>query len=468
MEGREGAFEIITYAERLSRAKGLSGTILLRGQELSTLRSARNFLHQPTIARDQSLKISVSDEKSRTGSATTSSLSREAIGESFKEAEQLVLCGEPYPYVAELISQPKELPEDHIDGWDEETAGGETKQREKFFKEARKAVDRLGLLASARFYTGNMETAVGNTLGLLRYHRFTISSCELTMTGIPSTNLKHISAFAARSARDVRSIDYNEVIQEAVESAILQKHLPIVDPFSKKRKRYKELDVILRPYALATWLMWLNWYAFNGDALFNETSVLTGKIGQLVASQATSIADDWRYDRMIPAPFDAEGLTRTRVLIIEEGIARGVVCGGVASKRSGLTRTGHAMMNDYTWPLHLVFKGDNYTLDDLIESCERPTLLITSFNYPSMSNTREGVFTGTTRHGTFLIEGGKIRGIVPPLRFIERTLDAFSRIYMKTEPMIVVEQDHYEGIEESSYAVPAAKIENFHFVGSVS
>lgn len=278
-----------------------------------------------------------------------------------------------------------------------------------------------------------------------------------------------MSASAARSGKSLDDIDPDEVIVEALESATLQMHLPFMDPFhGASNGGEKTFDVILRPYAVEAWLWWLSLFGFSGVSLLNETSFLTGAIGQLVTSRDITIVDDWRNAHMIPAPFDTEGMTRQRVALIEQGVARGVVCDSATSKKIQFPRTGHADLTGYPRPLHLVFEGGSHSFEGLIETCERPTILIAYFNYPSMPDPRTGVFTATSRHGTFLIDGGKFRYVSPPLRLLERTLDAFSRIEAKTKSKLVIDQDHYDGIEPSSYVVPAVKIKDMHFVESVT
>lgn len=469
MSGKAFAFELLDATDRLLRNEGLDGKIVWWKQSLSTLRSARGLLHQPTVTREQMVKISMSDQEKRDGSIAIASPNLRRIKQAIMHTKRLLLDTPPNSYAADLIEPPIDFPEDQLIAWDEDTAAGEPGRRGEFFEKVNKLAGHARLVASARFYTGEAELAVGNTLGLRRYHRFTIASCELVLRGAQNSSNRHVSAFAARSGKSLDDIDPEEVIAEALESATLQMRLPFVDPFYRvSNGGEKVFDVILRPYAVEAWLWWLSLFGFSGVSLLNETSFLTNVIGQLVTSKDVTIVDDWRYEHMIPAPFDVEGMTRERVVLIEQGIAKGVVCDGVTSKKTQLPRTGHADITGYARPLHLVFEGGSHSFEELIETCEKPTILIAYFNYPSMPDPRTGVFTATSRHGTFLLEGGKFRGVLPPLRLLERTLDAFSRIEAKTKPKLIIDQDHYDGIEPSSYAVPAVKIRDMHFVESVT
>lgn len=474
MSGKAFAFDLLDATDELLRDEGLDGKIVWWKQSLSTLLSARGPIHLPTITREQLVRVSIRDEKKREGSFEIASPNIRHIGQALKRAKGLLSETPPNPYAADLVAPPLDFPEERLIAWDEDTAAGGGDRRSEFFKKVNRMAKHAKLVASARFYTGEAEIAVGNTLGLRRYHRFTIASCELVLLGVPNSSNRHVSAFAARSGKSLDDIDTDEIIVEALESATLQMRLPFMDPFRGVSNGGKTFDVILRPYALQAWLWWLSWFGFSGVSLHNETSLLTGNMGKLVTAKDITIVDDWRYEHMIPAPFDTEGMTRERVALIENGVAKGVVCDGATSKKSEFPRTGHAVLTNnadypfYPAPLHLVFEGGSHSFEDLIESCERPTILITYFNYPSMPDPRTGVFTATSRYGTFFIEGGKFRYVLPPLRFLERTLDAFSRIEAKTKPRIVISQDQYDGIEPSSYAVPAVKIRDMYFVESVT
>jgi predicted Zn-dependent protease len=469
MRGKAFAFDLLDATDELLRDEGLDGKVVWCKQALSTLLSARNPIHQASITREQLVKIYIRDQENREGSIVIVSPNLRHIKQAILYAKGVLRDTPPNPYGADLAAPPADFPEEQVIAWDEDTAAGDLTRRSEFFERVNKIAARANLVASARFYTGEEEIAVGNTLGLRRYHRFTTASCELVLKGASNSNNRHVSAFAARSGKSLDDIDPDEVIVEALESATLQTHLPFMDPFQEASNgEERTFDVILRPYALGAWLWWLGLYEFSGVSLFNETSFFTDAIGGLVTSQDITIVDDWHYSHMIAAPFDTEGVTRERVPLIERGIARGVVCDSATAKKAELPPTGHAVLSNYPQPLHLVFEGGSHSFEELIDSCKRPTILITYFNYPSMPDPRTGVFTATTRHGTFLIEGGKFRNVLPPLRFLERTLEAFARIEAKTKPKLVIEQDQYEGIEPSSYAVPAVKIKDMHFVESVT
>jgi predicted Zn-dependent protease len=162
-----------------------------------------------------------------------------------------------------------------------------------------------------------------------------------------------------------------------------------------------------------------------------------------------------------------EGVTRNTVELIKNGVAKNAVCDGATAIKAGTKPSGHSLRSTSgAIPMHLVFEGGRTSEDELIKSCERPTVYVTYFNYPSMPDAREAVFTATTRHGTFLIENGQFKQALPPLRFKEKTGEALSKVRDMTREIIIFGEENYGSFYPQSMAVPMVKIENCSFVGS--
>ena len=89
---------------------------------------------------------------------------------------------------------------------------------------------------------------------------------------------------------------------------------------------------------------------------------------------------------------------------------------------------------------------------------------VTRFHYVNaFLNPRRATMTGLTRDGTFLIEEGKLTRGIRNLRFMERILEAFSRIDGLTEEVKAVGGRFWE---PSAYVAPTILIRDFRFTGS--
>jgi predicted Zn-dependent protease len=69
----------------------------------------------------------------------------------------------------------------------------------------------------------------------------------------------------------------------------------------------------------------------------------------------------------------------------------------------------------------------------------------------------EKIFTGMTRDGTFLIEGGEIAGGVRNFRFNQSLIELLSNVEALSAP------GRASGEESIDMVVPAMKVRNFNF-----
>ena len=98
-------------------------------------------------------------------------------------------------------------------------------------------------------------------------------------------------------------------------------------------------------------------------------------------------------------------------------------------------------------------------LDELLTGLDNG-LFVKSFHYVNgLLNPREGLMTGMTRHGTFLVEGGKIKRAAHPLRFTENIVKAFERIEGMSEAVEVFEHNSSLG----SISAPHLLLASFRF-----
>ena len=98
-----------------------------------------------------------------------------------------------------------------------------------------------------------------------------------------------------------------------------------------------------------------------------------------------------------------------------------------------------------------------HTIEDMIRATERG-VLVTRFHYTNMVHPVRTVFTGMTRDGTFLIEGGEIVGGIKNLRFTQSILEALSNVDMIGE----------DGAQSGHAWAPAIRVQGFGFTSATS
>ena len=153
----------------------------------------------------------------------------------------------------------------------------------------------------------------------------------------------------------------------------------------------------------------------EGRSCFSEKGGAS-KVGKKVAGNLTLSSDPW--SPLAPsAPFDGQGMPRTPVNWMEEGVLKNLfVSRSWARKSKRAPQAGAGS---------LIASGPSpQSLDSLVAGMERG-LLVTRFWYVRMLEPQTLTLTGLTRDGVFLVEKGKVVGPVQNFRFNQSVLQMF-------------------------------------------
>lgn len=236
-----------------------------------------------------------------------------------------------------------------------------------------------------------------------------------------------------------------------------------------------EYEVVLDHEAVGTLLEFLGWLGFNGLAHAERRGALCDRIGRSVAAPIINIVDSPRRGGGLPRRFDAEAVPKDSLVLIEDGIARGVVhdTRSAAVTGGGARSTGHALAPggepDGPAPTNLVLAGGRAdSLEDLVRPIRRG-LYVTRLWYVNPVDPRHALLTGVTRDGTFLIEDGRI---TRPLRDVRFT-DSVLRILAATDELtraqrLVSDAEHYGRRFAHGVVCPALRATGFRVTGSTT
>jgi len=292
---------------------------------------------------------------------------------------------------------------------------------------------KLGCEAAGSMGTSVYERCVVNSLGVRSYYRSTSARLIDVVSG-PDGGFGYAGAYSS----DVTDIDGAAVGREGAERGHASRNPISIEP--------GDYECVLLPYAMEDVLNGFRWMAFDGQALQEGRSCLSGKLGEKIASDSISIWDDGHDPRTIATPFDSEGVPKQRVDLITKGVASAVLYDSYSAHREGKKSTGHAGGSNL-----LVGPGDA-TVDEMIASTKRG-LLVTRFHYTNVAHLMTATLTGMTRDGTFLIENGRITGPVKNMRFTQSLIEAFSGVEMVGRDLQLVE----------NVLTPAIKVNKFRF-----
>ena len=157
----------------------------------------------------------------------------------------------------------------------------------------------------------------------------------------------------------------------------------------------------------------------------SRRGVPSSELGGPQLDPAITLWDDATDPRAISRGFDAEGTPKRRVDLVVDGVPVALCHDRRTAAKAGAESTGHGFGGDYrghrrptsSWP------PGHGRPEELVASVERG-LLVTEFWYTRILDPKTQVVTGLTRNGTFLIEGGRVVGGVPNLRFTQSYVDA--------------------------------------------
>jgi PmbA protein len=191
-----------------------------------------------------------------------------------------------------------------------------------------------------------------------------------------------------------------------------------------------EYPVVMEPHATGWLLDLLGDTALNGLAHAEGRGALAGRLGHAVAAPAVNLADSPRAASTLPRTFDAEGVRKAPMPLIQDGVARAVVHDRHSAALAGAASTGHATAPGGhphgPRPVNLVLAGGGAAdLDELCAPVERG-IYVTRLWYANVVRPKETLITAVTRDGTFLIEDGRVTRPLRDLRLTDSLLRILS------------------------------------------
>jgi len=198
---------------------------------------------------------------------------------------------------------------------------------------------------------------------------------------------------------------------------------------------------------------------FSGTAVRDGRSFLNDRIGKKLFGENITIHDDVRHPAQAGPAFDGEGVPRRRLTLVERGLVREIAWSRQAAALAGAEPTGHGfpLPNEMgEMPTNVVIEGGDSTVEKMVQSTEWG-VLVTRLWYIREVDPYEKIFTGMTRDGTFLLEGGRIAAGLRNFRFNQGLIEMLSNVEALSKPV------RASGEEAIDMVVPAMKVAGFHF-----
>ncbi len=440
--------EALRLARRVVAAAEAAGAgdaeALVVATESALTRFANSEIHQNVASADLLVNLRFVDGR-RIGVASTGRTDDEGLRALVERARSIAANVEELEDWAGLPEA--QTPEPLSVAWSDGTAHAGPELRATGARAVIAAADAAGVTAFGSFSTDVAAVAVASTRGIGAAERRT-SSQLLTVTMGPDDG----TGYAETCAVDASTIDAEAVGREAAQRARQSVNPVDIEP--------GDYPVVLNHYAVVDLLDMLGYLGFSALAVQEDRSFY--EPGKRVGSPLVTVVDDGRDPAGLPEGFDAEGVPKERLTLLDAGVCRDLAFDAQTAARAGKRSTGHGLPAPNPWgpfPTNMLMAPGDATLDELIGGLDRG-LLVTRFHYTNPVHPKRLIITGMTRDGTFLVENGSIVGPVRNLRFTMSYLEALANVEAVSR-----ERRCLRGFLGGCVA-PALRLSSFSFTGA--
>jgi PmbA protein len=410
--------EALELAERALAAAGGGDALAHVVRERSLfLRFARSRPTQATSVDDLTVTLAVTRD-GRVGRASTNSTDGEALAACARAATSAAEAAARNGGPGEFPGFPGAAPPNAQDGLDLATARLDPQQGGAQLEGAFAVCADAGVEAHGVWTAGDVVTAVASTAGVAALERCTDAFMKVTaITGGGR------SGYAERTAVAAADIDARDLARRAVGKATLDGEPVRLPP--------GEYPVVLEADAVGEIVGWVGHLAANGLAYAEGRSAFCDRLGRRVAAARINLSDSPRFIRTLPRAFDAEGVPKAPLPIIQDGVAHRVVHDTRSAALADAESTGHALVpggdDSGPEPTNLVLIGGGAVdEEELCRPIERG-VYVTRLWYVNPVGRKETLLTGMTRDGTFLIEDGRITRPLHDMRMTDSALGILDR-----------------------------------------
>jgi predicted Zn-dependent protease len=418
------------------------------------MRFARSAPTQATSVDDVTVQLTVL-RAGQVGSATTNGTGAEELAACARAAERAAAAAAQAGAQFSHPGLPEPDPPRAAEGHDPATARLDPAVGAAALRACFDAAAEAGLEAHGVWSAGEVERAIASTTGVALRERVTDAFMKTTAIAPDGR-----SGFSTAAAVAQSGIDPAALARTAVEKATV--------PGSPARLEPGSYPVVLEPAAVGELLQWLGWTAFNGLAYAEERSALCGRLGQRVVAPSINLSDSPRFAGTLPREFDAEGVPKAPMPLIQDGVAHRVCHDLRTAALAGARTTGHAIEpGGGSWgalPENLVLIGGGAADEAELRAPIERGIHVTRLWYVNGIRPTETLVTGVTRDGTFLIEDGEITTPLEDLRLTDSILGLLGRVEaLSSRPVLWNEGEFYGRRSATGVVCPAIRVAEARF-----
>lgn len=441
MRGKEEILKILKKGIDVSKADETE--LLYLGKESTLTRFANNTIHQNVKETNSQIRVRVIKKK-KIGFVETNNLSEEGIIKAVKDAEEIAEYSKEDPDFVKLpekesLVEVKTLFEENLKVTPQELA----------YKVSNlvKLAEKNNLIASGALSLDLEEYAIINSRGVVAYSPYSSLTFSTVIMG------ENSSGYGDRFSLKFSELNEIDLAEEVINRVLMGKNPKDIEP--------AKYEVILTPYAVEDILFFFAYLSFGAKPFHQETSFMSGKLGEKVFGENITIWDDGLDPLGAPIVCDFEGVPKKRVNLIENGIAKGVVYDSYHAYKYGKENTGHSLPQPNSigpFALNLFIKEGESSVEEMIKNVKKG-IFVSRFHYTNPLDPKRVIVTGMTRDGTFLIEDGKITMPLKNLRFTQNMVELMNNVLE-----ISKERKVQKGGAHVTVA-PYIRVKEFNFTG---
>lgn len=249
--------------------------------------------------------------------------------------------------------------------------GSEIAQKHKIelvlelYNQAFKCSDKVRSVQHCALSMGNGDIRLCSTSGMDARH--SDGMCIIYIQPILQDEKNVQTGFAFSASRDFYSIDPVKVASEAVGRAL--------DKFNPTTIKSGEYTTIIGAKAMIS-LIEAFAPVFSAKRAQEGLSLLASKQGEMIASDCFTLIDDpLLVDGYASCPFDGEGVSASKLNIIDKGRLTTLLYNLESAKKAGVESNGRALRSSYkspvaTSPTNLYVEKGEFSLDQLMNNVQ--------------------------------------------------------------------------------------------------
>ena len=399
------------------------------------LRFARSRPTQATGIDDLTVQLTVLRD-GHTGSATTNGDSREALAACASAATERAEAAARAGGSGSYPGFPASAPVRGHGGHDAQTARLDAAAGGAALAAAIAVAGARGVEAHGVWSAAEVRSAIVSSAGVRVSERVTDAFGKVTCSAPDGR-----SGYASAAAVAAGGLDLGALAESAATKATLGGAPARLPP--------GQYPVVMEAAAVGELLTWLGYTAFDGLGFAEGRSAFDGKLGRRVSAPSINISDSPRYPSTLPRGFDAEGVPKRPLPLIQDGVAVGITHDTRSGVLAGASSTGHALApGGSPWgapPTNLVMIGGGAADEaELSHPIERG-VHVTRLWYTNAVREKETLVTGVTRDGTFLIEDGEVTRPLEDLRLTDSVLGILARVEALTAATELTSEGEFYG-----------------------